>query len=187
MYKIKAIVLPFVLFALCIVLPSKIITESGDYAFALYDKNGVLTGASVAKDGQWRFEKGDIPEKFKKSIILFEDRRFYSHHGIDALSVLRAAYSDIKARKIVSGGSTITMQLARILNKSPRRTFIQKGVEALEALYLEALFTKDEIISMYAANAPFGGNVVGIEAASWRYFNRPPDSLSWAEYATLAV
>ena len=181
------LLLPFVLFAVLIALPSHFIEEAQPYSFALYDKNGVLTGASVASDGQWRFEKGDVPEDFAKAIVLFEDKRFYAHCGIDFSSLLRAVFLDIKAHKIVSGGSTITMQLARLLHKNPKRTFLQKGKEAVEALFLECLYTKKELLAMYSALAPFGGNVVGLEAASWRYFNRDPFSLSLAEYATLAV
>ncbi len=184
---IAVLLLPYALFALAIVLPSHFVDKAEPISFALYDKNGVLIGASVASDGQWRFEKGDVPADFEKAIILFEDKRFYAHHGIDFLSLFRAAASDLKARKIVSGGSTITMQLARLLHKNPKRTFFQKGREALEAVALEVLYTKKEILSMYSSLAPFGGNVVGLEAASWRYFEREPFSLSIAEYATLAV
>ena len=124
---IAVLLLPYALFALAIVLPSHFVDKAEPISFALYDKNGVLIGASVASDGQWRFEKGNVPADFEKAIILFEDKRFYAHHGIDFLSLFRAAASDLKARKIVSGGSTITMQLARLLHKNPKRTFFQKG------------------------------------------------------------
>ncbi|MBR4386751.1 MAG: penicillin-binding protein 1C [Treponema sp.] len=164
-----------------------LIGKSGPFSCALYDMEGRLLGASVAKDGQWRFECGKVPQKFEKAIIAFEDKRFFLHPGVDAASITRAFLSNIKAGKIVSGGSTITMQTVRILEKNPGRTLLQKAKEAFIALIIECTLSKKQILSLYAANAPFGGNVIGLEAASWRYFNRPPESLTWAESATLAV
>ena len=164
-----------------------LIGKSGPFSCALYDMEGRLLGASVAKDGQWRFECGKVPQKFEKAIIAFEDKRFFLHPGVDAASIARAFLSNIKAGKIVSGGSTITMQTVRILEKNPGRTLLQKAKEAFIALIIECTLSKKQILSLYAANAPFGGNVIGLEAASWRYFNRPPESLTWAESATLAV
>ncbi|MBQ9630117.1 MAG: penicillin-binding protein 1C, partial [Treponema sp.] len=159
----------------------------GPYSYVLYDKDGKLLGASVASDGQWRFAPISVPKKFEKAIITFEDKRFFFHCGIDPIAIFRSAFLNIRSGKIVSGASTITMQTVRILQHNPPRTFPQKIKEALLAYIYEMRYTKKSILKLYAANAPFGGNVVGIEAASWRYFNRPPDSLSWAETATLAV
>ncbi len=156
-------------------------------SFALYDRDGILIGASVAEDGQWRFEGGKVPYKFEKAIISFEDKRFYFHKGIDFISVFRACVSNIKQKRIVSGGSTITMQTVRILEGNPPRTYMQKIHEAWISVLLELRCSKKQILNLYAANAPFGGNVVGLEAASWRYFHRPPENLTWAESATLAV
>ncbi len=156
-------------------------------SFSIYDRNGVLLGAAVAADGQWRLPPGKIPSKVRQAIVTFEDRRFYFHPGVDPLSLARALYQNASTGRVVSGGSTITMQTARLLGGNPPRTVAQKIREAALACLLEARFTKGEILSAYAANAPFGGNVVGLEAASWRYFNRAPDDLTWAEAATLAV
>jgi penicillin-binding protein 1C len=156
-------------------------------SFSIYDRKGELLGAAVASDGQWRLPPGKVPAKVAKAIVTFEDRRFYLHPGVDPLSLARALYQNATTGRVVSGGSTITMQTARLLEGNPPRTVCQKLGEAALAALLEARFTKREILSTYAANAPFGGNVVGLEAASWRYFNRAPGDLTWAEAATLAV
>ena len=154
----------------------------------LYDRNGRLLGASVASDGQWRFpERIDVPKKFALSILCAEDHRFVYHRGIDPKAVMRAIMLNIKNRKIVSGASTITMQLARMSEGKNKRTFLQKGIEALKSLLIEIKYSKKEILAAYASHAPYGGNVVGLDAASWRYFNKDPEMLTWAESATLAV
>lgn len=154
----------------------------------LEDRYGNLLGAKIAKDGQWRFPNSNaIPEKFKKAIVQFEDRNFWWHPGFNPFSFGRAMLQNIKAKKIVSGGSTLTMQVIRLARKNKKRTFLEKTIELIMALRLELTYSKEEILSLYAANAPFGSNVVGIEAASWRYYGRAPDKLSWAEVATLAV
>src|SRR5574344_244943 len=183
----KALASSFLLTIVLMVPLAFIPQTGGPYSYALYDKDRTLIGASVAADGQWRFSPGDVPDRFEKAIILFEDKRFYSHPGIDPISISRAVVSNVRANRIVSGGSTITMQTARILAKNKPRTFIQKINEAFLALLLKLRYTKKDILALYSANAPFGGNVVGLEAASWRYFNRPPETLTWAEAATLAV
>lgn len=150
--------------------------------------NGSLLSARIADDGQWRFSQSDtIPDKYAQCIITFEDRRFHYHLGIDPIAVCRAIIHDIKARHFVEGGSTITMQIARMSRGNQSRTLWQKLVESITAIGIELKYSKDEILAIYASNAPFGGNVVGLEAASWRYFNRPSHLLSWAECATLAV
>jgi len=157
-------------------------------SYVLEARDGTLLGARIAADGQWRFPAlARVPAKFRAAIITFEDKRFESHAGVDLLAVARAAKLNVKAGRVVSGGSTITMQLARLSAGREGRSYGEKALEMLLALRIEASFGKDEILATYAANAPFGGNVVGLEAAAWRYFGRPPDSLSWAEAATLAV
>ena len=150
--------------------------------------NGQLLGAKIAKDGQWRFPNdGIVPEKFSQSIISFEDKRFYNHCGVDILAMGRAVSQNFKNRKIVSGGSTLSMQVMRLARNGKPRTIYQKLIEIILTLRLELKYSKQEILSFYTANAPFGGNVVGLEAASWRYFGKKPALLSWSETATLAV
>jgi len=154
----------------------------------LYSSEGNLLGARIAPDGQWRFPPSDsIPEKFATCLINYEDKRFKWHPGIDAFALARAIRQNIRTGKVTSGGSTITMQLARIARGNQDRTLYEKGIEMLWALYLESVHSKRTILNLYASNAPFGGNVVGIETAAWRYFGRSAADLSWAESATLAV
>jgi penicillin-binding protein 1C len=164
--------------------------NSGDVPFCtlIEDSTGELLGARIASDGQWRFPgKDTVPEKYLKALIAFEDRRFYAHQGIDPIAVIRALIHNIKQKKAAEGGSTISMQTVRLMRRGKKRTFKEKMIETLLAVRLEATTDKRKILALYAANAPFGGNVVGIEAAAWRYFGRSADELSWGEAATLAV
>lgn len=154
----------------------------------LYSSEGRLLGARIAPDGQWRFPATDtLPRKFITCLTAYEDKRFYRHPGIDGIALARALRSNLRSGRTVSGGSTLTMQLARLARGNRDRNFYQKGVEMLWALFLETEYSKKKILSLYAANAPFGGNVVGVETAAWRYFGRSTAELSWAESATLAV
>lgn len=151
-------------------------------------ENGDLLSARIAEDGQWRFPLVDsVPEKFKHCIIQFEDRTFESHWGISIKSIGRAVYQNLSKGKVVSGGSTISMQTVRLMRKNPPRTFFQKIIEALWATRLEFSASKDEILRYYVTYAPFGGNVVGLETASWRYYGKPSFELTWAQTATIAV
>ncbi len=186
-YKILLLSLSLLVIIYYILKPSSNYFKS-NYSTVVVDKNGDLIGARIADDGQWRFN-GDsvIPDKFKESIILFEDKHFYYHLGINYFSLIRAAWQNIKAKKIVNGGSTITMQVIRLHRVNKPRTIVEKVIEILLATRLEFYVSKDKILSYYANHAPFGGNVVGITAASWRYFGRSPKTLSWAESALLAV
>ncbi|MEZ5514081.1 MAG: penicillin-binding protein 1C [Steroidobacteraceae bacterium] len=154
----------------------------------LLARNGELLDARIASDGQWRFPPLEhVPIRFATALIHYEDKRFREHVGIDPLAVARAARLNLQQQRIASGGSTLTMQVARLALHHDRRSLPAKLKEALLALRIEASYDKDAILALYANNAPFGGNVVGLEAAAWRYFDRPPDDLSWAEACTLAV
>lgn len=152
------------------------------------DCRGDLLGALIADDEQWRFPEVDsLSDKFIECIVNYEDRRFWKHWGVDFVAIVRAACHDIAAGGVVEGGSTITMQLARMARGNRSRNFLQKFIEVLWAVDIEFTYSKNDILQLYASNAPFGGNIVGIEAASWRYFGRKAYELSWAECATLAV
>ncbi len=154
----------------------------------LQDKNGELLGAAIAADGQYRFpEVQTIPDKFKHSILEFEDRRFYSHPGFDPVGFARAMEQNIRNGRVVSGGSTITMQVIRMSKGNQDRNLLNKIIEAITATRLELSYSKEEILKLYATHAPFGGNVVGLETAAWRYYGKKPELLSWGEAATLAV
>lgn len=150
--------------------------------------DGSLLGARIAEDGQWRFPAVDsVPTKFATAITTFEDRRYYRHPGVDPAALARAVWLNAREGEVVSGASTLTMQVARMARGNRSRTYRQKAIEALWSLRIEIGRSKEEVLSLYAANAPFGGNVVGLEAAAWRYFGRGPADLSWAESAMLAV
>jgi penicillin-binding protein 1C len=167
-------------------LPEKLFAAPESYV--LEARDGSLLSARISSDGQWRFPaRSTVPEKFRRALLTFEDKRFYEHSGIDGLAIARALRINARAGRVVSGGSTITMQLARLSRDEKQRNLSNKLAEALLALRIEVSYSKDQILAMYAANAPFGGNVVGLEAAAWRYFGRDPETLSWAEAATLAV
>ncbi|MBP5302526.1 MAG: transglycosylase domain-containing protein, partial [Bacteroidales bacterium] len=154
----------------------------------LESSDGRLLSARIAADGQWRFPASDsVPEKFARAIVRFEDKRFWHHPGVDPLALARALRLNLKNGEIRSGGSTITMQTIRLSRGNPPRTIPEKLWEMVLAVRLELYKSKKDILALYASNAPFGGNVVGLEAAAWRYFGIPADQLSWAECATLAV
>jgi len=158
------------------------------YSPVLFDREGNLLGAQVASDGQWRFPGTEkINEKFALALIETEDRRFRKHLGVDPLAIARAAYQNIRGKKIISGGSTITMQTIRLARGSRKRSFFEKFIEAYLAIRLEAGRSKNKILALYSANAPFGANVVGLDAAAWRWFGRSSNDLSWAEAAVLAT
>ena len=158
------------------------------FSTVVESSDGRLLGARIAADQQWRFPlTGSVPEKYEKCLLLFEDRYFYFHPGINPVSLSRAFFQNLKAGKVLSGGSTITMQVCRLARGERKRSLKNKIVEMIWALNLELRFSKSEIMQLYASHAPFGGNVVGIDAAAWRYFARPAAELSWAESATLAV
>lgn len=178
--------------ALCFVvwfyflLPSALFTSPT--CFVVTDKNNQLLSATIAADGQWRFPfNKEVPQKFIACITTFEDKRFYYHPGIDFLAIGRAAKQNISNAKRVSGGSTLTMQVVRLHYKNNKRNFFNKAKEMLMAVRLECSYRKKTILALYASNAPFGSNVVGLDAAAWRYFGRNPNQLSWGEMASLAV
>ena len=158
------------------------------YSTVLESTEGELLGARISDDEQWRFPPVDsVPEKYEKCVLNFEDKYFFAHPGVNLFSLARAFAQNVKARRIVSGGSTITMQLCRLARGQKQRSIKNKLIEMFWALHVELRYSKSEILELYASHAPFGGNVVGLDAAAWRYFGRDPEQLSWAESATLAV
>ena len=155
---------------------------------AVFDEDGELIGARIAQDGQWRFGAGSItPQKFTEALLAYEDQRFYQHPGIDVKSIAGALWSQLTGTQKKRGGSTLTMQVMRLSYNNHDRTIFSKLEEMAGAILLELTHTKREILQLYINHAPFGGNIVGIEAACWRYFGKKADDLSWAEAAMLAV
>jgi penicillin-binding protein 1C len=168
-----------------IALPSRLFDSP--VSIVLEDRSGRLLGAMIAGDGQWRFPyEEQVPGKFAACIIAFEDKRFYAHPGIDLLAMSRAVFRNVSANDRISGASTITMQVMRMARHKQRNIF-QKLIETILATRLEFSCSKKEILALYTSNAPFGGNVVGLQAASWRYFGKSATDLSWSESAVLAV
>lgn len=155
-------------------------------AYRYHDRNGDLLSVLISSDGFFRMSTGreEIPELFVKALLTHEDRHFYHHPGVNPLAVLRAALSNVRAGGVVSGGSTLTMQLARMLERR-ERTLWTKVVEAFRALQLEWRYDKDEILEFYLALAPYGGNLEGLSAATHFYFGKPPSMLSVGEIALL--
>ena len=185
-HNIKAIIIFFLMIAYYYCLPKKLfVTPTATVVTA---KNNELLGAVIAKDGQWRFPELDsVPIKFEQCILQFEDAHFYKHFGFNPISIGKAFVENIKAKKVIRGGSTLTQQVIRLSRKNKGRSYQEKIIELILATRLEFRLSKKSILNLYASHAPFGGNVVGLEMASWRYFGLQPHQLSWAETATLAV
>ncbi|MGO1730076.1 MAG: transglycosylase domain-containing protein, partial [Flavobacteriaceae bacterium] len=153
----------------------------------LKSKEGMLLGARIAKDGQWRFPKQDsVSYKFEQCILYFEDEYFYQHPGFNPIAISKALWQNITTDQR-RGGSTITQQVIRLSRQNQSRTYLEKIIEIFKATRLELGESKKEILNLYATYAPFGGNVVGLETASWRYFGVPSEDLSWGQSAALAV
>ena len=183
--KVMLGILTFLLIGYIFCLPRQLFHVP--YSTVVTDRNDELLGARIASDGQWRFPPRETtPEKIKQCLITFEDKHFYHHWGVNPLSVGRAIYQNTKHKRIISGGSTLTMQTIR-LARNESRTFGEKIIEMIWATRLEFRASKEEILSMYVSHAPFSGNVVGLDAAAWRYFGHSAEDLSWAESAMLAV
>jgi penicillin-binding protein 1C len=153
----------------------------------LCDARGVTLAEFAAADGQWRttLSEEQISPHLLKAIVAVEDGRFYNHHGVDWKAAAAAAWQDLTALRAKRGGSTITMQLQRLRQPAPH-TFLSKFEQAVRATQIERALGKRQILVEYLNRAPFGGNLVGAGAASWRYFGRPCRDLSLAQAALLA-
>ncbi len=185
-HKKRSVIVLILLIAYYFCLPRQLFDDPT--STVVQSVEGELLGAKIATDGQWRFPASDsIPEKFKQCILYFEDQHFYKHPGFNPVSIFNAMQQNAKAGKVVRGGSTLTQQVIRLSRKGKERTYFEKLIEVILATRLEFRSSKDDILKLYASHAPFGGNVVGLDMASWRYFGVQPHQLSWAESATLAV
>ncbi|WP_394344882.1 penicillin-binding protein 1C [Gelidibacter salicanalis] len=185
-HKFKSALIFVVLLLYYFCLPRQLFKDPT--ATVITSSKNELLGAMIAKDGQWRFPQNDtVPDKFKTCIVQFEDAYFYQHPGFNPVSITKALKENLSSGGVKRGGSTITQQVIRLSRKGQSRTYFEKIKEIVLATRLEFRASKEKILSYYSSNAPFGGNVVGLDAASWRYFNRDASQLSWAESATLAV
>lgn len=185
-HKIKILIAVIFITAYYFMLPKRLFKNPTSTVIESVEGN--LLGAQIAKDGQWRFPQNDsVPEKFKHCIIQFEDGYFYKHPGFNPVSIFKAVYQNFQSKRVKRGGSTLTQQVIRLSRKNQKRTYFEKLIELVLATRIEVGYSKEDILAMYASNAPFGSNVVGLDAAAWRYFGNVPTNLSWAESATLAV
>lgn len=156
------------------------------YSVSVLDNNGKIMGVYLNKNEQWHLKSIDkIPEKLKTAVMVFEDKNFYSHNGVDFSAVIRALKDNIFEKRR-TGASTITMQAVKMAQPK-ERSYFNKYLEIVHAFKLEKYYKKDEILKMYLNNAPYGGNIVGYKTASYMYFRKSPKELTWSEAALLAV
>ena len=156
-----------------------------DEAKILLDKNGEIINMKLSSDGIWRFHEQSFPNSLKQCVVLFEDRYFYYHFGVNFASIFRAFFHNIKSDNRI-GASTITMQVARMLEPGDR-SYKNKIKEIFRAFQLELHFSKDEILNLYLNLAPYGGNIEGAKAASFFYFSKELNELSYAQAALLST
>jgi penicillin-binding protein 1C len=164
--------------------------EARQVSPTVVDRNGKLLRAYAMADGRWRLPvdaKTNVDPTYLKLLFAYEDKRFYSHAGVDPLALGRAAIQLATRGHIVSGGSTITMQLARLMEPRRERSIRAKLHQMVRAVELERRLSKDQILNLYLALAPYGGNLEGIRSASIAYFGKEPKRLSLAEAALLVA
>jgi penicillin-binding protein 1C len=160
-----------------------------EYSHVVLDREGRLLRAYATSEGRWRLpvSERDVDPRFLKLLFTYEDKRYREHHGVDPLSLGRAAIQFVSRGQIISGGSTISMQVARLLEPRERRSLGAKSRQTVRALELEHALGKDGILALYLALAPYGGNLEGVRAASLAYFGKEPRKLSLAEAALLVA
>lgn len=153
------------------------------------DRNGALLRAFTTEGGRWRLPVAidDVDPRFLKMLIAYEDKRFATHYGVDLLALGRAAFQWAGARRIVSGGSTLTMQVARLIEPREERTITAKLTQILRALEIERRLRKPRVLELYLALAPYGGNLEGVRAATFAYLGKEPKRLTIAEAALLVA
>ena len=163
--------------------------EDITYSTLVVDRDGKLLRPFITRDGYWRLpvSSKDVDPRFLAMLIAYEDKRFYAHHGVDPKAIARAGWQALTHGRIVSGGSTLTMQVARLLEPRPQRRFTDKIAEMIRAVQIERRLTKQQILDLYLQLAPYGGNVEGTRAASLAYFGKEPRRLSTAEAAMLVA
>jgi penicillin-binding protein 1C len=170
-------------------LPPLPFDQARQVSTTVVDRNGKLLRAFAMADGRWRLpaQTKDVDPGYLKLLLDYEDRRFRSHPGVDPLALGRAAFQFVTRGHIVSGGSTITMQVARLMEPRQERSVAAKLRQMVRAIQLEHRLSKDEILDLYLTLAPFGGNLEGVRAASFAYFGKEPKRLSLAESALLVA
>lgn len=170
-------------------LPPLDLTEIAERSVTVSDRNGRLLRAFTTEEGRWRLplEVQAVDPRFLALLKTYEDRRFDRHPGVDPAALVRAGWQLVSERRIVSGGSTLTMQVARLVEPRSERSARAKLRQMLRAIELERLFSKQDILTLYLALAPYGGNLEGLRAATWSYFGKEPRRLTLAERALLVA
>ncbi len=163
--------------------------EAIHYSTEVLDREGRLLRPYATEEGRWRLRSRieDVDPRYLDMLIAYEDRRFRKHGGVDPYALARAAYQWAVHREIVSGGSTITMQVARLIEPRTERTLLAKLRQMVRAVELERAYSKDEILALYLSLAPYGGNLEGVRAASLAYFGKEPKRLTRSEAALLVA
>jgi penicillin-binding protein 1C len=158
------------------------------YSRVVYDCRGGLLRVTSAPDGQIRFPlpTDPLPAKYVAALLACEDRHFFVHPGVDPFALAKSFFVNLQSGKRLRGGSTITMQVAR-LSQPKKRTYINKIFECAKALKVSLHMDKQEVLKIYAGHVPMGGNIAGVHAASWRYFGKPLSQITWAEAALFTV
>jgi penicillin-binding protein 1C len=165
------------------------LARAEELSVTVLDRNDRLLRAYAAPDGRWRLpaEVEEVDPRYLAMLIAYEDKRFRSHPGVDLRALLRAGWQLVRHQRVISGGSTLTMQVVRLLLGEHERSLWGKIRQALLALALERRLSKDEILTLYLRLAPFGGNLEGVRAASLAYFGKEPRRLSIGEAALLVA
>jgi penicillin-binding protein 1C len=173
--------------ALNLIFPLPLYRIEDDFSTLHIDSDNKLIRITLSGSGRYRIKMGlsGMPEYVKKGFVEYEDRSFYYNPGINPAAIVRAMYLNIKKGRVVSGGSTITLQIAKLIEPKKKRTFLVKVIEAFRALQLTMKYSKDRLLEIYLNTIPMGGNIEGVAAASYFYFNKPPSGLSLGEAATL--
>ncbi len=186
-FQWTAITLLSIVFIYYAIPPSSPIFDE-NYSMIIKAENGNMLHTFLNEKEQWHLppENIKLPKKLKTAVITYEDESFYHHIGIDFSALLRAAYQNIKYKKIYSGASTIPMQLAR-MHKPKKRNYYNKFKEICYAIRLNLHYSKDDLLRLYLNHAPYGGNVIGYRTAALKYFGKKANALTWSEAATLAV
>jgi penicillin-binding protein 1C len=168
--------------------PAPLVTNL-EFSATVLDREGRLLRAYATSEGRWRLPVtvSAVDPRFFDVLFAYEDKRFRSHHGVDPLALMRAAFQLVSTGHIESGGSTLTMQVARLLEPRTNRTFTAKLRQVVRAIEIERVLSKDQVLSLYLQLAPYGGNIEGIRAASLAYFGKEPRKLSLGETALLVA
>lgn len=177
-----------IVMAIYLIVPKPKLLEKYSFSTAIYDTNNKLLKINLSLDDKYRLfvPYEEVPENLKKSLLLYEDKSFFHHFGVNPLSLMRAGFA-ISAGKRIQGASTITMQLARIIYNIDSRKISGKIIQIMRAIQIEIFYSKEEILEAYFNVAPYGGNIEGIGAASIIYFNTRAQNLNLQQAMAMAV